>query len=110
MDFSALNNMESWERKKAMFLIETAESLGMDIEGYGGIGVNQNSGYTYLWSEDFPFTLYMPINCELDRNDVYVMFTNYENGDEEEIVLGNRNLKDVYEFYGAQLKEWGIVE
>lgn len=106
MDYSALNDMVKWEREKALFLIETAENLGMELDSFGEIGVNQHSGYTYIWSENYPFTLFMPINCELTRDDVFVLFTNFDNGDEEEIILGDMSLDDIYESYEAQLKEW----
>jgi len=82
-----LDSMGKWERQKAMFLIEKADDLGMNISGYGEISVNPNSGYTYLWSEDYPFTLYMPINCELKDEDVWVMWTDPNDGEEHEDTL-----------------------
>ena len=77
-------NMCDWEQEKALYLIKTAKQLGMNISGYGELAVNQTSGYTYLWLEDYPFTLYMPISCELEEKDVWVMWTNPENGEEIE--------------------------
>ena len=98
MDYK-LNEMCQWERQKAMFLINVAENeLKMNLEGYGEVSVNQNSGYTYLWVEDYPFTLYMPIDCNLNLNDVYVLWTNSDNGEEIEMVLGNETLEDVNKF------------
>ena len=61
-----INEMCGWERQKAVYLIGVAESLGMDLDSYGEVAVNKNSGYTYLWSEDYNFSLYMPINCEFN--------------------------------------------
>ena len=74
--------MTNWELDKANFLIQTARQLGMSLQGYGEVSVNSNSGYTYLWSEDYSFSLFMPISCELKRDDVYVMWTNFYDGEE----------------------------
>ena len=89
--------MTDWELDKANFLIQTARKLGMNLKGYGEVSVNQNSGYTYLWSEDYPFTLYMPISCELDKESVYVLYTNMENGDEiEESLVEFEDIDAIY--------------
>ncbi len=91
------DKMTNWELDKANFLIRTARKLGMDLQGYGELAVNEHSGYTYLWCEDYPFTLYMPISCELDREDVYVMWTNSNAGEEvEESLVEFEELKDIY--------------
>jgi hypothetical protein len=95
MNFESLNKMCGWERQKAMFLIQTAENLGMDIDCYGEIGVNQNSGYTYLWLEDYQFCLYMPINCELTKGDIWASYSSPENGEEFEIELGKKTLTEL---------------
>lgn len=89
--------MTDWELDKANFLIQTARQLGMNLKGYGELSVNQNSGYTYLWSEDYPFTLYMPITCELDKESIYVLYTNMENGDEiEESLVEFEDIDSIY--------------
>lgn len=108
MNYNNLNNMCTWERKKAIYLLEVAENLGMNIEGYGEIAVNQNSGYTYLWLEDYNFTLYMPITCDLKKEDIWIMYTNFNNGDEIEISLDNMSLEDIYQWVEEQEK--GIEE
>ena len=76
--------MTSWEIEKASYLILTAKKLGMDLCTYGEVAVNQYSGHTYLWLEDYNFTLFMPINCDLKRDDVYVLHTDFETGEETE--------------------------
>ena len=81
------DKMGSWEIEKASFLILTAKRLGMDISGYGELNVNPNSGYTYLWLEDYCFTLYMPISCDLKESDIWVLWTNMEDGEEIEKTL-----------------------
>lgn len=84
-DFSALGNMCQWERQKALYLMQMAEEIGIEYaDSYGCIAVNNTSGYTYLWCEDYSFTLYMPINCDLTPDHVFVMWTNYETGEETE--------------------------
>ena len=83
------SNMGKWEMEKAIFLQSIAVQLGMDISGYGEVNVNQNSGYTYLWLEDYNFTLYMPINCDLVKSDVVALWTNPEDGEEISYDLSN---------------------
>ena len=89
--------MCDWEMQKATFLLFTAQRLQMDVKSSGSIlSVNENSGYTYLWCEDYNFTLYMPINCELSKGDVYVLWTNSETGEEIECILSEfHNLQDI---------------
>lgn len=95
MDFK-INDMCQWEREKAVFLTGVAEKLGMDIEGYGEVAVNPNSGYTYLWCEDYNFSLYLPIDCELKKSDVVALWTNSEDGNEEEFNLSeDTTLEDI---------------
>jgi hypothetical protein len=90
MELQSLNNMCLWERKKAIYLMEIAENkLNMNLSNYGEIAVNQNSGYTYLWLEDYNFTLYMAINCDLTINDIYVLYSDLETGNETEQTLNN---------------------
>lgn len=98
MEFNGLNNLCSWEREKAMYLIKIAEELGMKLDGYGEIGVNSNSSYTYLWLEEYNFSLYMPINCDLTKKDVYVLWSNSEIEQEEEMVLGHSDLEEIEEW------------
>ena len=99
METNNLNTMCDWERKKAIFLMNYAESIGMNTSGYGEVAVNQSSGYTYLWLEDYPFCLYMPINCDLKESDIYCMWTNYENGEEFEMSCEDvTNINELYDF------------
>ena len=102
--------MTQWEREKAVFLMDIAENrLNLDLEGYGELGLNENSGNVYLWLEDTPFTLFMPINCELKLKDVWVMAINNETGEEHE--------RDILSKYGGTetletLEKWAreVVE
>ena len=81
MEFK-LNDMCDWERKKAVFLMGIAEELGINTNSYGEVAVNKNSGYTYIWSDDYNFSLYMPINCELVKSDVVALWYCSECGEE----------------------------
>lgn len=94
MNYEALNQMGSWERKKAMYLLEVAEEIGYDTE-WGQIGLNDSSGNVWLWSENHMTCLYMTINCDLTKNDIWVMYSSPENGHEFEIELGQRTLKEI---------------
>ncbi len=51
-------DMCKWEMEKGIFLQKIAVDLGMDLTGYGFVESNKNSGYTYLWLEDYQFTVY----------------------------------------------------
>ena len=100
MNLDKLNTMCAWERKKAIYLMNIAENkLNMNLNGYGEIGVNNNTGYTYLWCEDYNFTLYMAINCNLIESDVYVLYTDFTDGEETEESLANfDNLEQIYDW------------
>lgn len=87
--------MTNWELDKANFLIQTARQLGMDLQSYGEVSVNQNSGYTYLWSEDYSFSLYMPISCDLKREDVYVLWTAEDGEEIEESLFHFEDLESI---------------
>lgn len=91
--------MTAWEIEKAAYLILTARELGMRLDSYGEVSVNPNSGYTYIWLEDYEFSLYMPINCDLKRKDIYVLYSDPINGEETEESLEQfESLKDINEF------------
>ena len=91
-----LDDMCDWERQKAIFLMSEAEKLGYSLKDYGEVAVNSNSGYTYIWSENYNFSLYMPINCELKKSDIVALWTNSDNGEEIEFNLNeDTTLKDI---------------
>jgi hypothetical protein len=95
-----LNKMCSWERKKAIYLMDVAENkLNMDLSDYGFCDVNQSNGNVYIWSESYPFSLYLPINCELTESNVIVLYTDSHHGDETEQWLNNFNdIDDIYKW------------
>ena len=100
-----LTNFCNWERKKAIFLMNFAENtLAWDLSGYGEIGVNKNSGYTYLWLEDHVFCIYMPIYCELQNSDIYALYTDLQTGEEYEVSCENVfSVDDIIEKFEDEL-------
>ena len=91
--------LQGWELEKGLYLINIASKLKMELNEYTIIDVNNNSGYVYLWDENYNFSLYMPINCDLIKADVYALYTNFENGKESEI-----SLKDIT--HVNQILDW----
>ena len=92
-------NLQGWELSKAIYLIKTAKRLCMNLNSYGEIAVNPNSGYTYIWLEDYPFTLYMGIDCRLNEYDVWVLHTNSEDGEETERRLSDFDcIEEIYDW------------
>jgi len=100
-----MNKMCDWERKKAIFILSVAEELGMNTSGYGEVAVNPNSGYTYLWLEDYSFTLYMPINCDLVKSDIWALWSNPNDGEEIEMQLSEDTTLKELEDWASGLYE-----
>ena len=99
------DKMCKWELEKAIFLQKTAVDLGIDVSGYGEVSVNPNSGYTYLWLEDYNFTLYMSISCELIKTDIWALWTNPEDGEEIEIALKKNTTLNTLETWAEGLSK-----
>lgn len=59
------------------------------------IGVNQSTSYTYFFSSDLPFVLYMPISCSLTKEDVWVLVTDNMMGEEYERTLCDATQSDL---------------
>lgn len=85
------NNLCSNATRKIGLLITKASDLGMDISGYGFADENPNSGYVYLWLEDYSFTLFI----DLGSDDIKAIWSSPEDGEEFEITVGNMNLFDL---------------
>ena len=71
-----------------------ASDLGMDLSGYGQADVNPNSGYVYLWLEDYPFTLYI----DLGSDTVYASWSNYYNGEEDQTSTEGETLESLIQW------------
>jgi uncharacterized protein (DUF302 family) len=91
--------LQGWELEKALYLIKVANQINMEFSEYTIIGVNNNSGYVYLFDDNYNFTLYMPFNCDLIKGDVYAQYTDFDNGEEYEIDLST--ISDV-----SQIENW----
>jgi hypothetical protein len=95
------DKMTKKQAEKAQFILKTALNLGMKIDGYGDLAVNDHSGNVYLWLEDYPFCLFMPTDCDLifTEFDVFVNWTDYNSGDEFVKCLSNfSTLEDIYQW------------
>lgn len=75
--------------------MEVALDLNIELDESVEIWVNQSSAYTYYLAMDLPFILYMPINCELNRNDIWVVTTDNMTGEEYERTLGEATQNDL---------------
>jgi hypothetical protein len=82
------SNLCSNATRKIGLLITKASELGMDLSGYGFADENTTSGNVYLWIEDYPFTLYIGLGSDT----IWALWTNYNNGEEEEIEVDNVSL------------------
>lgn len=51
-------------RKMSIILTRISEVLGWDLSGYGQADVNQSSGNTYVWLEDYPVTPYIGLGSD----------------------------------------------
>ena len=54
-----LVNQGNKQARNAGRLLVKASDLGMDVTGYGELAYNGCSGNTYLWLEDYQFTLFI---------------------------------------------------
>jgi hypothetical protein len=79
-----LSKLNNWERKKAIYLLHSAEQFGLQTSEHTQIGVNPHSGNTWVWDEMWPVSLFMTIFCDLEQSSVWVCWTNPEDGDEHE--------------------------
>lgn len=87
-------NLGNNPMRKVGLLLTRASDLAIDVSGYGVADENPNSGYVYLWLEDYPFTLYVGFGSD----DVYALWSNPNDGEEIEIETKNKS------FY--ELQEW----
>ena len=85
------SNLSRNANRKIGLLITKASELGMDVSGYGMADENQNSGYVYIWLEDYMFTLYIGLGSD----DVSALWTNMNDGEETEIEVGSQSLADL---------------
>jgi hypothetical protein len=83
------DTMGEWEIQKAMCICMVAKKkLNWNLSAYGECAVNPNSGYTYLWLEDYYVSLYIPISFDGEMEDnIWVLYTDTMNGDEYEMLL-----------------------
>jgi hypothetical protein len=88
-------NLCSNELRKIALLMTKASDLGMNLSGYGVADVNHNSGYTYLWLEDYPFTLFIGLGSD----EVWANWSNPEDGEETVTnVIDSMTLDNLYDW------------
>lgn len=76
-------NMCTWEVEKAQYLVRIAILHNFPIKD-AVVDVNKYSGNVYYYHEDLEFSLFMPIQCDLKLDDIYVLYTFFEDGEEFE--------------------------
>jgi hypothetical protein len=87
-------NLCNNELRKIALLMTKASDLGMNLASYGEADVNNNSGYTYLWLEDYPFTLFIGLGSD----DVWALWSNPEDGEETVTnVIDEMTLENLYD-------------
>ena len=91
-------HMTANEARKMALLIMKAADIEMSLSGYGECAVNPNSGNVYLWSENYPFSLYIAPSYG-DR--IHACWANPETGDEEFIDAHGMALDDLEEWAAA---------
>jgi hypothetical protein len=69
-------------RKVGLIITRISEKLGWDVSGYGQADVNQSSGNTYVWLEDYPVTPYISLSGD---DEVCYLFSCPECGEEWDI-------------------------
>lgn len=79
------------ELRKSALLITEASRLGMNISGYGEVGVNQSNGNVYLWLEDYAFALFI----DLGSDDIQACWSDFDSGNEEFINVNNMSLYEL---------------
>ena len=98
-------NMVNNELRKAALLMLKACEMNMDLTSYGEVGVNEHSGNVYLWVEDYPFALYIPLG---ERNTVYAIWMNSDNGDEIETPVKYKSLDQLIKWCDALDREHNV--
>lgn len=88
-------NLCNNELRKIALLMTKASDLGMNLSSYGEADVNNNSGYTYLWLEDYPFTLFIGLGSD----DIWALWSNPEDGEETVTnVIDEMTLDNLYDW------------
>jgi hypothetical protein len=81
--------------RKIALLITQASDLGMNLSGYGHAAENPNNGNVYLWLEDYPFTLFIPLGGD---DEIHACWSSLYTDDEEIVPV------DAMKLY--QLEAW----
>jgi hypothetical protein len=94
-------NLCNNELRKIALLMTKASDLGMNLSSYGFADVNPNSGYTYLWLEDYPFTLFINV----DNDKIWSVWSHPEDGEETFLEVTEDTTLDALYDWVAELEE-----
>ena len=87
------------QAKNAGRLLILAADLGMNVNGYGELGYNNTFGNTYLWLEDYQFTLF--INDYDDE--MKALYTCFIDGEETELCVDENTDLETLEAWAENL-------
>jgi hypothetical protein len=106
MEFK-FNEMGKWELEKGITICQYAMTkLKWDLTGFGECRVNQNSGNTYLWLEQYPVSLYLPISFDGPINEnIWVLYSDAMNGEEYEMLLSEFESMDAIYKWVEELEQ-----
>lgn len=94
-----INTLNNKYHKNAGRLLILAADLGMNVGEYGELGYNNVYGNTYLWLEDYQFTLF--IN---DFNDtIKALYTCLIDGEETEFLIDENTDLETLETWADNL-------
>jgi hypothetical protein len=94
-------NLCNNELRKIALLMTKASDLGMNLSSYGFADVNPNSGYTYLWLEDYPFALFINV----DNDKIWSVWSHPEDGEETFLEVTEDTTLDALYDWVAELEE-----
>jgi len=87
------------QAKNAGRLLVLAADLGMDVSGYGELGYNDTYGNTYLWLEDYQFTLFI---SDYD-NSLKALYSCFIDGTETEFCIDENTDLETLEKWAENL-------
>ena len=87
------------QAKNAGRLLVLAADLGMDVGGYGELGYNNTFGNTYLWLEDYQFTLFI---SDFDDT-IKALYSCFVDGEEKEFCIDENTDLETLETWADNL-------
>lgn len=94
-----INTQNTQQAKNAGRLLILAADLGMNVSGYGQLGYNNTFGNTYLWLEDYQFTLFI---SDYDST-IKALYTCFIDGEETELCIDEKTDLETLENWAENL-------